>query len=117
MLVPGNPTFSLPSRLRSGSLPPELPLFAYARQSMVTYLDYLEQAKHRPIRRILLPDFMCHEVYAALRARGCEILSYVLGPDWDLPIDELRQQIEKIRPDAVFFCHFYGKRVSRLKPL
>jgi len=89
-------------------------LFSLARYALIHYLQYLSSLRTRPVRRVLLPDYMCHEVATSLRYHGYESGYYALDQDFGVSGQAVADAIADSRYDVVLFGHFYGKTCPNL---
>jgi hypothetical protein len=108
--VPGAPFWRLP---RGGPLPAPTPfLFSFERHALERWLQFAESRRGARLADVLVPDYMCHEVVASLRAAGRTVSYYPLGPGFEPDVERLAGLLAPRRGRAaVMACHFYGRRI------
>jgi hypothetical protein len=91
-------------------------MFSFARYALVYYLGYLSSIRDKPVARVLLPDYMCHEVATTLRDYGYEPHFYPLEQDFDVSMEALETLLRRPgRWDAMVVGHFHGRMCRNLK--
>lgn len=118
MFIPGNPILTFSSLFGfNTSSKNKAHWFSYFRHALISYLCFLNET-HRPIRTILLPDYMCHEVVTSLRNAGYEIIFYHLKNEFEINIQNLENFIQAGQHiDVMIAVHFYGKIVKNLSAI
>jgi dTDP-4-amino-4,6-dideoxygalactose transaminase len=91
-------------------------LFSFARYALLYYLQYLSSTRRKPLERVLLPDYMCHEVAETLRSHGYDPHFYSLEPPFDVSIVDLEKLLQQpVRWDAIVVAHFHGRVCRNLQ--
>jgi hypothetical protein len=115
--IPSSPILALRS-LSGGdrmAFPPP-GLFSFARYALLYYLQYLSSLRRKPLERVLLPDYMCHEVAETLRSHGYDPHFYSLDPPFDVSIADLDRLLQQpVRWDAIVVAHFHGRVCRNLR--
>lgn len=118
MFIPGSPILNFSSLFGfNTSSKNKAHWFSYFRHALISYLCFLNET-NRPIRTILLPDYMCHEIVTSLRKAGYEIVFYNLKNEFEINIQNLGNFIQEGQNiDAMIAVHFYGKIVKNLSEI
>lgn len=113
--IPSNPVLDFGALLDGRKLSFPAPgLFSVARHALTGYLHYLSSLRPKPVKNILVPDYMCHEVNSALRQSGFKLARYGLTPDLDATVDSLEAAARGVEVDALILTHFYGRMTRQL---
>ncbi len=109
--IPSRPIIDLRSLVNVEKMQfPPPGVFSFARYALIYYLMYLSFVQKREIRNVLLPDYMCHEVGAALRGYGYEPHYYSLDRHFDIRFGVMRELIEEPHAcNVMIIGHFYGR--------
>jgi hypothetical protein len=117
--IPSRPVVSVRSILTGQRIffpPPGL--FSFARYALIYYLQYLSSLRKEPVRRVLLPDHMCHEVANSLREYGYEVGYYALGENFHVAEKAVEEALTNDPGYKVILLgHFYGRICRNLESI
>lgn len=83
-------------------------LTASGREAIALALKSIEANHPQISKRCLLPAYMCDTVFFPFERAGWEIHFYHLNKDLTAEVEELRAQIEAIRPGLLLIHPYYG---------
>ncbi len=117
--IPSRPIVSVRSLLSGPRVPfPPPGPFSFARYALIYYLQYLSSVRNKPVRRVLLPDHMCHEVANSLRDYGYEAGYYALGADFRVAENAVEEALTRDTGyDVMLLGHFYGRICRNLESI
>lgn len=115
--IPSGPLMGLGSLLWGARMAfPPPGLFSFARYALVYYLDYLSSIRRKPVERVLLPEYMCHEVAETLRVHGYAPQFYSLDDPFEVSLADLDRLLEQpVEWDAIIVTHFHGRICRNLQ--
>ncbi|MFH1723776.1 MAG: DegT/DnrJ/EryC1/StrS family aminotransferase [Elusimicrobiota bacterium] len=116
-LVPGAPVLRLSQlRGRAPLRPPTGFWFSFERYALIHYLEFVSSRRDRPVKTVLCPDYMCHEVIQSLRDHGFGVEYYPLESGFRIDPGRIEERIDALggAPAALIVVDFYGRMVRNL---
>ncbi|MBD5522410.1 MAG: UDP-2,4-diacetamido-2,4,6-trideoxy-beta-L-altropyranose hydrolase [Lachnospiraceae bacterium] len=81
---------------------------ASGREAIALALKSLSKCRSNLSKRCLLPAYMCDTVFFPFEHEGWELYFYHVNKELKVNKEELRTQIEKVKPELLFIHPYYG---------
>lgn len=114
MLVPASPY--LTSR-RSFRELKEHHFYSYSRHAMISFLEFIKIKNKWATLRLLLPEYMCHEVINSLRTVADRIDYYNQNEDFSFDTSEIERQTKLNRCNVLMVSHLYGRYCANIEQI